>query len=186
MASAEHMFVVTGGPGSGKSSLIKAMAERGFRTMPEAGRAIIQDQVRIDGPALPWADRAMFAELMLGWEMRSYHEAVASDVPILMDRGIPDVVGYLTLCNLPVPAHIEAAAEIYRYNKQVFIAPYWDAIFTQDAERKQNRQEAEATGLVMAETYTRLGYHIVELPLVAIEQRADFMADRLRAMSRDS
>ncbi len=186
MANAEHMFVVTGGPGSGKSSLIDAMTRRGFRTMPEAGRAIIQDQVRIGGPALPWADRAMFAELMLGWELRSYHEAVASDAPVLMDRGIPDVVGYLTLCGLPVPAHIEVAAKIHPYNKRVFLAPYWDAIFTQDTERKQGRQEAEATGKVMAETYSRLGYQIVELPLVGIEQRADFMADSLRAMSRNS
>ena len=100
MANAQHMFVVTGGPGSGKSSLIDAMTRRGFRTMPEAGRAIIQDQVRIGGPALPWADRAIFAELMLGWELRSYHEALASDAPVLMDRGIPDVVGYLTLLSL--------------------------------------------------------------------------------------
>ena len=51
----------------------------------------------------------------------------------------------------------------------------------QDAERKQDRQEAEATGRVMAETYTRLGYQIVELPLVGIEQRADFIAERLQA-----
>jgi len=99
-----------------------------------------------------------------------------------MDRGIPDVVGYLTLCGLSVPAHIEAAAEIHPYNKRVFLAPYWDAIFAQDAERKQDRQEAEATGRVMAETYTRLGYQLVELPLVGIEQRADFMADSLQAM----
>ena len=181
MANAQHMFVVTGGPGSGKSSLIDAMTRRGFRTMPEAGRAIIQDQVRIGVPALPWADRAIFAELMLGWELRSYHEALASDAPVLMDRGIPDVVGYLTLCGLPVPAHIEAAAKIHPYNERVFLAPYWGAIFAQDAERKQDRQEAEATGRVMAETYTRLGYQIVELPLVGIEQRADFIAERLQA-----
>ncbi|MBB4000327.1 AAA family ATPase [Aureimonas pseudogalii] len=86
------------------------------------------------------------------------------------------------LCGLPVPAHIEAAAKIHPYNKRVFLAPYWDAIFAQDAERKQDRQEAEATGRVMAETYTRLGYQIVELPLASIEQRADFMADSLRAV----
>lgn len=182
MANPEHLFVVTGGPGSGKSSLIDAMTRRGFRTMPEAGRAIIQDQVRIGGPALPWADRAVFAELMLGWELRSYHEALASDAPVLMDRGIPDVVGYLTLCGLPVPAHIEAAAKIYPYNKRVFLAPYWDAIFAHDAERKQDRKEAEATGRIMAETYTRLGYQIVELPLVGIEQRADFMANSLQTL----
>ena len=35
MANAQHMFVVTGGPGSGKSSLIDAMTRRGFRTMPD-------------------------------------------------------------------------------------------------------------------------------------------------------
>ncbi|EGP54492.1 AAA family ATPase [Rhizobium pusense] len=175
------MIVVTGGPGSGKSSLIDAMAQRGFRTMPEAGRAIIRDQIRIGGKALPWADRALFAELMLGWELRSYQEALASDALVLMDRGMPDVVGYLTLCGLPVPAHFETAAKTYPYNKRVFLAPYWDAIFTQDTERKQDRQEAEATGMVMAETYGRLGYQIVELPLVGIEQRADFVAENLRA-----
>ncbi len=46
-----HMFVITGGPGSGKSSLIDALAATGIGHMPEAGRAIIQDQTRINGPA---------------------------------------------------------------------------------------------------------------------------------------
>ena len=121
----DHMFIVTGGPGSGKTSLIGALARQGFRSIPEAGRAIIRDQVRIGGPSLPWADRSMFAELMLGWELRSWHEARALDGPVLMDRGIPDVIGYLTLCGLPVPAHVEAAASLYPYNKRVFIAPFW-------------------------------------------------------------
>ena len=146
----DHLFVITGGPGTGKSSLIDALAARGYRTMPEAGRAIIRDQVAIGGSALPWADRALFAELMLGWEMRSHREALASPSPVLMDRGIPDVVGYLTLCGLPVPDHVERAAKVHAYNRRVFLAPYWDAIFTQDAERKQDRAEAEATGRVMA------------------------------------
>lgn len=177
----DHMFVVTGGPGSGKSSLIDALTWRGFRAMPEAGRAIIRDQIEIGGSALPWADRAMFAELMLGWELRSWHEALAMEGPVLMDRGIPDVVGYLTLCGLPVPAHIEAAAKLHPYNKRVFLAPYWDAIFTQDTERKQDRQEAEATGRVMAKTYARLGYQLIALPLAGIEERADFVVDCLKA-----
>ncbi|WP_217371697.1 AAA family ATPase [Paracoccus yeei] len=171
----DHMFIVTGGPGSGKTSLIGALARQGFRSMPEAGRAIIRDQVRIGGSSLPWSDRSMFAELMLGWELRSWHEARALDGPVLMDRGIPDVIGYLTLCGLPVPAHVEAAASLYPYNKRVFIAPFWDAIFTQDSERRQDRQEAEATGRVMAQTYARLGYQMIELPRTSLEDRADFV-----------
>ncbi|MGM0740161.1 MAG: AAA family ATPase [Pseudomonadota bacterium] len=176
-----HMFVVTGGPGSGKTSLIEALACRGFHTMPEAGRAVIQDQVRIGGPALPWADQAAFAEMMLGWEMRSYREASALAKPVIMDRGIPDVLGYLTMTGLPVPAHIETAVKLNRYNKRVFLAPFWDEIFSQDAERKQGRQEAEATCNAMLDTYSRLKYEIVELPLAGVEARADFVVDHLSA-----
>lgn len=51
----DHMFVVTGGPGSSKSSLVEALIWQGYCSMPEAGRAIIQHQVRIGGSTLPWA-----------------------------------------------------------------------------------------------------------------------------------
>ena len=73
----DHLFVVTGGPGAGKSALIEALSRRGVCSMPEAGRAIIREQVAIGGAALPWGDRALYAELMLGWELRSFHEAEA-------------------------------------------------------------------------------------------------------------
>ena len=59
----DRLFVITGGPGSGKSTLLDGLAEHGICTMPEAGRAIIQDQVAIGGEALPWSDRLAFAEL---------------------------------------------------------------------------------------------------------------------------
>ena len=66
----DRLFIITGGPGSGKSTVIDALARRGISTMAEAGRAIIQDQVAIGGNALPWADRRVFAELMLSWEVQ--------------------------------------------------------------------------------------------------------------------
>lgn len=175
----DHLFVVTGGPGSGKSTLIEALARRGVASMPEAGRAIIRDQVAIGGTALPWGDRALYAELMLGWELRSYHEAEAMAGPVVMDRGIPDVIGYLTLIGLPVPAHVEAAARRFRYNRKVFLAPYWEAIFAQDAERKQDKAEAEATCRAVAATYARLGYDLVEPPFAGVEARAEFVMERV-------
>jgi predicted ATPase len=91
--------------------------------MPEAGRAIIQDQLAIGGNALPWSDRAAFAEQMLAWELRSYRAALNLKGPVIFDRGIPDVVGYLRLCSLPVPPHAEKAAQTFRYNLRVFITP---------------------------------------------------------------
>ncbi|SDF70956.1 AAA domain-containing protein [Salipiger thiooxidans] len=98
---------------------------------------------------------------------------------MIFDRGIPDVLGYLTLCGLPVPPHIAAATKAARYNARVFLAPYWDEIFTQDTERTQSRSEGEATFTVMRETYIALGYEITELPRIDIASRADFACAQL-------
>jgi predicted ATPase len=172
-----HLFIISGGPGSGKSTLIQALASRGFHCMPEAGRAIIQDQLAIGGSALPWANKTAFAELMLNWDLRSYREAQLLQGPVLFDRGIPDVMGYLLLCGLPVPPHIEKAAQTFRYNQRVFLAPHWPEIFTQDAERKQSEAEASATYHRMVDVYTRLGYHICQLPLTIVEERVQFVLE---------
>lgn len=69
--NAERFIVLTGGPSSGKSTLLDVLQQSGFARSLEAGRGIIQDQSAIGGRALPWDDRALFAEMMLCWEMRS-------------------------------------------------------------------------------------------------------------------
>ncbi|WP_369822842.1 AAA family ATPase [Rhodovulum sp. MB263] len=76
-------------------------------------------------------------------------------------------------------APVAAAAKAARYNARVFLAPFWDEIFTQDTERKQTRAEAEATCAVMRETYTALGYQITELPRADIATRAGFVCKQL-------
>ena len=93
----QRFIVISGGPGSGKSTVIDSLEHQGFSRSIEAGRAVIQHQTIIGGNALPWADRALFAELMLSWEMRSYDLALEQKGPVFFDRGVPDVIGYLIL-----------------------------------------------------------------------------------------
>jgi predicted ATPase len=173
----DRFFVLTGGPGSGKTTLIEALKQAGFATAPEAGRGIIRDQVAIGGPALPWQDRALFAELMLSWELRSWYAAHVQPGPVFFDRGVPDTIGYLTLCDLPVPDHANSAAKKFRYARRVFIAPPWPAIFAQDEERKQTLDEATRTHDSVAGVYGELGYELVPLPHVPVEERVRFILD---------
>lgn len=175
----KHLHVITGGPGAGKTSLIAALAREGLHHMPEAGRAIIREQVGIAGRALPWGDRKAFATRMLARDMASYRNAASLSGPVIFDRGIPDVIGYLRLCGIPVPASTRRAAERCRYAQQVFIAPPWPAIFERDAERKQSLREAEDTYQAMVEVYSDLQYMLVSLPLASIEERARFVLSHI-------
>lgn len=116
---------------------------------------------------------------MLSWEMRSWHEAEEQTQPCFFDRGVPDVVGYLRLSELPIPRHLDNAVEKFRYNRIVFIAPPWRDIYVQDTERKQSFDVAVATYHAMVKTYRMYDYLLIELPCASVEERADFILSRI-------
>ncbi|WEJ98910.1 MAG: AAA family ATPase [Candidatus Sphingomonas phytovorans] len=175
----DRLFVLTGGPGSGKTTLIEALAAAGVATSPEVGRAVIREQLATGGNALPWADQQAFAELMVVRDMAAREAALAGGVVTMLDRGVPDVAGFLRVSGLPVPPHIDEAARTCRYNPRVFIAPFWPEIFTGDAERKQSPDVAEATFAVMVATYRSYDYELIELPRTSIAERVAFVVDRI-------
>lgn len=171
----DRFFVLTGGPGAGKTTLIEALGARGFATTPEAGRAIIRDQTAIGGPATHQNDPALFAELMLAFDIQSYRRAQEQIGPVFFDRGITELAGYHAMMGLPTPPHFRAAAQRFRYSANVFVAPPWLEIFANDSERKQSFEEAVRTHDAMARTYAEFGYRIVPLPKTSVEERLRFV-----------
>ena len=93
--------IITGGPGSGKTSVIEALRERGYLCVDEVGRKIIREQLLIGGDALHWGDGAKFLELMLSRSMGDYERVSDSDGPVFFDRGIPELAGYGPLVGIP-------------------------------------------------------------------------------------
>jgi predicted ATPase len=179
--SGDHLFVVTGGPGSGKTALIDALAQAGYACSRESGRSIIQDQVAIGGRGLPWIDPPLFAELMLAREIESWRMLSPLSGPVFFDRGVPDVLGYLRVTSLPVPPHMERAAAEFRYHRRVFIAPPWPGIYAADAERRQSPGEAQRTYEAMIATYIGCGYTLLEVPRAPVETRVAFVLAAVNA-----
>lgn len=179
MSVKSHRVILTGGPGSGKTTLINELKNRGYSCSLEAGRAIIQDQNIIEGNALPSIDPNAFAQAMLIWELRSWHEASNNNMLYFYDRGLPDIAGYLLLCGLTIPKHLDKAINLFRYSTNVFIAPPWTEIYTQDQERKQTEKEAEETYLAMISIYKKYNYNLIALPKIGITDRVNFIINTI-------
>lgn len=170
-------FVLTGGPGCGKTTLIEALHTLGFRTIPEVARDIIKEQMETGGDALPWKNRERYTQLMLERSIVSYQEAAQNNSPAFFDRGLPDTLCYGRLIGLEISTAMEQAAWNYRYHKSVFLLPPWKAIYTTDSERKQDWAEAVRTHTVMAETYQEYGYSIIEVPKKTVQERIAFLQE---------
>jgi len=173
-----NLFVISGGPGSGKTSVLRELETFGFQYAPEAAGQIIQQQVQAGGTALPWDDQEAYPGLMLQRSIESYLEHARAVSPLFSDRGIPDTLGYARLIGLHKTDAIESACRRYRYAPLVFLAPPWEEIYATDTERKQDFAEAERTYKVLAEVYVEYGYELVELPKLAPRARAQFVMEQ--------
>jgi predicted ATPase len=171
----DNFIIITGGPGAGKTTLLAELARRGFATSGESGRAILQLQQMIDGPAQHTRDAALYAELMLSWDMRAYEAARMHSGPVFFDRGIPDLLGYHAMMGLPQPPHFAAAGARLRYAPAAFIAPPWRDIYATDTERRQDWSEAVSSYDALVACYAANGYRLIELPKTTVAARADFV-----------
>lgn len=174
-----NLFVISGGPGTGKTTLLRELAALGYRHAPEVARQIIQEQVQSGGTALPWADREAYTRLMLDRSIASYTGHRLLHGPIFFDRGIPDTLAYARLIGLPSVGFIARACRRYRYAPVVFLTPPWKEVYVTDSERKQDFAEGERTFLPLVEVYKECGYEVVEIPKGPPVDRAHFILRRL-------
>ena len=176
----DNFFIITGGPGAGKTTLLDALKSLGYPCVDEVARKIIQEQHRIGGDALHTRDQRKFADLMLTRSIATYEQVSEREKPVFFDRGLPELVGYGPLVGFETPAYFDKAAALFRYNKRVFILPPWPEIYGQDDERKQDFAEAVESWRLLAETYPKLGYELVEVPKAGIADRMDFVLAHIK------
>ncbi|MCE2596375.1 AAA family ATPase [Motilimonas sp. 1_MG-2023] len=173
-----NRVVFTGGPGSGKTSVIEYLRQIGYASVPEVGRKVIQAQVESQGTALPWLDKAAFRDEMVLEEIDNYENFGGSEIT-LYDRSIIDSYGYSKLERIPISDLLLAKCGELIYCRKVFIFPPWEEIYEYDAERKQDFIEAIATYHEMVSAYIKFGYDLIEVPKVSVKERALFIISKI-------
>lgn len=174
MKTGKGKYVITGGPGSGKSTLIDTLEQAGYTCSAEISRKMIKAEVARGSDCLPWADIQCFSDKVIA-EMIKAWNGNTGDSLTFFDRGMPDVIAYLHKAGLPVPEIYSSYLSLHPYEKQVFILPPWEEIYINDSERWQDFEEATQIYHVIRETYTACGYDLIEVPRVSEKKRLAFV-----------
>ncbi|MCH5715619.1 AAA family ATPase [Niabella hibiscisoli] len=181
-----NYFVITGGPGVGKTTLLTELGNRGFTIIAEDARRIIQEQVAANGEGLPWSNKERYAQLMLEASTKSYKAAQKikqQAKAVFFDRGLIDAVCYMIMESMPVSEEINNRVAACPYSSPVFILPPWREIYQTDKERKQKWAEAVRTYEDMKQTYISYGYEVTDVPKDTVASRADFVLKLIDRMS---
>ncbi len=175
MIQKDNFYVLTGGSGTGKSSIIAALADRGYCCVEEVGRQIVRQQMECGGDATPWQNHVKLRDLIFEAEVNAFEAMMQKTETIFFDRGLPEPIGYSLQKNIPFPPHFHEIALTYRYNATVFVTPPWADIYKTDNERQYSFAEAVADYESSVGSYLRYGYQLVEVPRLPVQQRADFI-----------
>lgn len=168
-----YRFVVTGGPGGGKTTMLSALSELGYRFAPESARKIIKE--RLAAGLSPRPEPVAFAHEILRADIEKYRRIGAINRPTFFDRGVMDALYMLSVENAVTDDEVARYIDNFPYNGIVFFLPPWKEIYGTDAERDQTFEEAVAVFEGMKEWYLQWGYETLEVPRSNIDERISFI-----------
>ena len=89
-------IIITGGPGTGKSSIINQLIKKGHTCLEEISRQVTLEAKNQGIDQLFLSDPLLFSELLLKGRQKQFQQAetLAADT-VFFDRGIPDIVAYM-------------------------------------------------------------------------------------------
>lgn len=171
-------LIITGAPGTGKTTLLQGLAAAGYPVCEEVSRELIREAHAAGGDWLPWRDLATFAD-RCAERMRADWERAQPGQVTFYDRAWPDIPAYLRRAGLPSSEHVEAKRR--EYHPRVIYAPLWSDIYTRDPERPQHWHEAEELDAALRAVYREEGYDLLELPRVNPAERVAWVQECVAA-----
>mgnify|MGYP001259739747 CR=1 FL=1 len=171
-------YIITGAPGTGKSSIINELTKRGYSCAKEISRELISEKINSNGENLSWNNQVTFENEIIKRRYKQYINSPENCI-YFFDRSIIDSLAYLNISKLNTSLDIIEIIKKCHFNKTVFYTPIWEEIYVNDSERKEDINRAKEIEISIIKTYRRYGYKMIEVPKIPILKRADFIISKI-------
>jgi len=166
--------VVTGGPGSGKTTLVDALHARGHARVPEAAILVIDSLNATLGveEQKRWR-RANVLEFqtLVSWKQCELEAAAPAQGLVFLDRGLPDGLAYCRHYDAPIPTLLKQLTTAVDYDAVLLLDTLASFESRADSGRTSDRTASLAIRAQLEATYREAGLEPLVLPELGVEQR---------------
>ena len=173
----DNFVVITGGPGSGKSTILNALSKLGYKVIDETARIIIKE--RLSKGLSPRPNPEEFAQQIFDIDFKNYISNIDTSQLLFFDRSFLDSAAMIFEANKIETIRVTEILNTYRFSKNAFIAPPWKEIYHNDSERDQSYDDSVQIYEKLYNWYDLNNYALIQIPKCDIDSRIHFILDNI-------
>lgn len=165
-------IVITGGPSTGKTTIINLLEVMGQKVVHELATKIIKE-----GKVLPWVDRVKFQAEVLRRQLAAEAAILDFDNPIFLDRGAFDGEAYYIADGLPVPPSF-STIDPSQYDLAFLIEEL--NFFDQNEVRREDLEFTKKISATLEGCYTSRNIKVIRVPAMLPHARVEFIMKHVK------
>jgi predicted ATPase len=171
----KKVYVITGSPGSGKTTTLECLKREGFHIVPEVARNIINEELEKDSEKLPWMNLDDFQRKVMKKQLE-VEVRLPRDEIVFLDRGLPDGLAYYYLNDLQPPTELLKLSK-GRYGGIFLLDPL--PCYITDTIRREDEKTAARLCELLFKVYVKLGYGVTRIPATPVKERVKLIKQHL-------
>ncbi len=176
MSIQTNWYVITGGPSSGKTTMVNMLKDEGYKTTIEHARHYI-DLQKVEGKTIEEIrkNQLEFQRGILDMQI-AQEEALDPNEVVFLDRALPDELAYYRFLNLPIDEELKNALDKFVYKKVYILDPL---PLVKDYARIEDEAAQKAIHNLLTEVYESMQSPVVHVAVMEVEERMKFIIKNL-------
>ena len=171
-----NWYVITGGPSSGKTTVVQSLQDLGYKTSIEAARHYI-DLQRMNGKSTEEVrdNQRSFQHKVLNLQIKIEKRLDPTQL-VFLDRALPDELAYYKHFDIEPDRKLIDSLNNFLY-KKVFIMELLP--LAKDYARVEDKSAQISIQKLIIQVYKARSEPVIMVPVMSVEERTRFILDNL-------